>query len=145
MTQSRRGSLQRPGSHTKHEAGPEKIDLRSSVNVSGWPLSRVFNSGSLELVSDLSSRFGQLPGGLWPECPETALIVPIISGGQSRGFLVAGFSARRIIDADYRSFFDLMLATFPRLSPMPRHMRWNENALKHYWLSTGRRLNFSRM
>jgi PAS domain S-box-containing protein len=92
----------------EHEAGPDKINLTSSVNGVGWPLSRVLHSGSTELVSDLPNRFGQLPGGLWPESPETALIVSIISGGQSRGFLVAGFSPRRIVDADYRSFFDLI-------------------------------------
>src|SRR5262245_39130559 len=90
------------------EAGPDSIDLTSAVDGSGWPLKRVLDSGSVELVSDLSNRFGQLPGGLWPESPETALIVPISSAGQSRGFLVAGFSTRRIVDADYHSFFDLV-------------------------------------
>jgi signal transduction histidine kinase len=89
-------------------AGPDKIDLTSPVDGSGWPLKRVLDSGSAELVSELSSRFGQLPGGLWPECPENALIVPITSAGQSRGFLVAGCGPRRILDADYRSFFDLV-------------------------------------
>jgi signal transduction histidine kinase len=36
------------------------------------------------------------------------MIVPITSAGQPRGVLIAGFSTRRIIDADYRSFFDLV-------------------------------------
>jgi signal transduction histidine kinase len=35
-------------------------------------------------------------------------VVPITSAGQARGFLVAGFSTRRILDADYQSFFDLV-------------------------------------
>jgi signal transduction histidine kinase len=91
------------------KTGPDRIDLTSSVNGSGWPLKRALDSGSAELVSDLSSRFGQLPGGLWPESPGTALIVPIMSAAQLRGFLVAGFSTRRIVDADYRSFFDLIV------------------------------------
>src|SRR5262249_40724085 len=52
------------------------------------------------------------PGGLWPESPESALVLPISAPGQSRptGFLIAGLSPRRIIDADYRSFFDLIAA-----------------------------------
>jgi hypothetical protein len=92
----------------KDEAGPDLIDSTSSVEDPGWPLKRVLDSGTAELVSDLSNRFGQLPGGLWPEPPETALIVPISPAGQPRGFLVAGCSARRILNADYRSFFDLV-------------------------------------
>jgi hypothetical protein len=90
------------------EAGPTSIDLTSTEDVSAWPLKRVLERGSAELVSDLSSRCGQLPGGLWPEPPETALVVPIIAAGRPRGFLVAGFSTRRVIDADYHSFFDLV-------------------------------------
>jgi signal transduction histidine kinase/FixJ family two-component response regulator len=89
------------------DAGPASVDLTSS-DTSAWPLTRVLASGSTELVTDLSSRFGRLPGGLWPEPPETALVVPLTSAGQTRGFLVAGFSTRRMIDADYRSFFDLL-------------------------------------
>jgi signal transduction histidine kinase len=69
---------------------------------------RALVSGFAEEVSDLSNRFEQLPGGSWPESPEKALIVPITSAGQSRGVLIAGFSTRRIVDADYRSFFDLV-------------------------------------
>jgi signal transduction histidine kinase len=90
------------------EAGPDRIDLASSVEDPGWPLKRTLDSGTAERVSDLANRFGQLPGGLWPEPPETALIVPITSATQPRGFLVAGCSTRRILDADYRSFFDLV-------------------------------------
>jgi GAF domain-containing protein len=37
-------------------------------------------------------------------------VLPIVSGAQERsvGFLVAGLSPRRIIDADYRSFLGLV-------------------------------------
>ena len=88
------------------EASPQLIDL--TLSVAAWPLKQVLDSGSTELVTGLSNRFGRLPGGWWPESPEAALIVPIVSAGQFRGFLVAGLSPRRIEDADYRSFFDLI-------------------------------------
>src|SRR4029077_19378405 len=67
-------------------------------------------TGAPELVSDLPARFPPLPGGPWPESPETALVLPIAAPHQARPtrFLVAGLSPRRVMDADYRSFFDLI-------------------------------------
>ena len=58
----------------------------------------------------MPAKFGSLPGGPWPELPEAALIVPIAAPGQTgpTGFLVSGLSPRRVIDADYRSFLDLV-------------------------------------
>lgn len=88
-------------------AAPERIDVLST-DESAWPLRRVLENGSVQRVDELSARFGELPGGTWPESPESALVVPIVSGGQFRGFLVAGLSPRRIVDADYLSFFDLI-------------------------------------
>jgi signal transduction histidine kinase len=96
------------GFDTEGEANPPTIDLASAQSDFGWPLRRVFVSGSAEEVSDLASRFGQLPGGSWPESPDRALMVPLTSAAQLRGVLIAGFSTRRLIDADYRSFFDLV-------------------------------------
>jgi len=93
------------------EAAPERIDLSSSTDASAWPLKRVLDTGSAEVVSDLPKRFEGLPGGPWPESPEAALVVPVAAAGQSRptGFLVAGLSPRRIVDGDYNSFFDLIV------------------------------------
>jgi signal transduction histidine kinase/DNA-binding response OmpR family regulator len=98
------------------KAAPEQIDLIVAAGASAWQLQRVLDRGSSEVVSDLSKRFGRLPGGAWPESPETALVVPIPSAGQSRptGFLVAGLSPRRIVDADYHSFFDLIAGHISR-------------------------------
>jgi PAS domain S-box-containing protein len=93
------------------EAAPERIDLSSSTDASAWPLKRVLDTGSAEVVSNLPKRFEGLPGGPWPESPEAALVVPVAAAGQSRptGFLVAGLSPRRIVDGDYNSFFDLIV------------------------------------
>ena len=90
-------------------AAPSSIDLKEEPS-STWPLRRVLEAGTAELVQGLTERFGALPGGLWPESPEAALIVPIAAPGQARatGFLVCGLSPRRVVDADYRSFLELV-------------------------------------
>jgi len=61
------------------------------------------------LVTEFPQCFSDLPGGLWPEPSNTALVVPIPATGQVKpGFLISGLSPRRILDADYRSFLDLV-------------------------------------
>ncbi len=89
-------------------ASPEQIALTDSQ--AAWPLGKVFETGSVEIVSDLASRFGVVTGGPWPEACESALVLPIAGSGYGKptGFLVAGFSPRLVVDAEYRSFFDLI-------------------------------------
>ena len=86
---------------------PERIDMSQPAESVKWPLRRVFETGFGEIVTD---RTG-LPGGAWPESATSALVLPIAAPGYSKptGFLVAGLSPRRIIDADYRDFFDLIV------------------------------------
>lgn len=88
-------------------AAPVRIDLQDP---SRWPLKRVRDAAKSQLVPDLLSRFGALPGGPWPESPDAASIVPIAASGQIRpiGFLVCGLSPRRVVDADYESFLALI-------------------------------------
>ena len=90
-------------------AAPHRIDLGDKTDAS-WPLRRVVDTAAADLVKDISEKFGPLPGGPWPESPEAALIVPIAAPGQSgpTGFLISGLSPRRVLDADYRSFLDLV-------------------------------------
>ncbi len=88
-------------------AAPEKISLTDSQT---WPLDKVFESGVVEVVSDLTERVGVTTGGPWPEPCESAIVMPITASGYGKptGFLVAGLSPRRIVDAEYRSFLDLI-------------------------------------
>jgi len=74
-----------------------------------WPLATVARTGKPELVSDLTSRFGRLPGGSWPEPAVQALVLPIAATGRGglAGFFVVGVSPRRALDDDYRAFFEL--------------------------------------
>ncbi len=91
-----------------NSAAPAIITMNDSAT---WPLRDVFETGVTQVVSDVEERFGSLPGGPWPESCNTALILPISASGYAKpsGFLVAGLSPRRIFDAEYRSFFELVV------------------------------------
>jgi PAS domain S-box-containing protein len=89
---------------------PPLIDLAGSDNAaSGWPLAQAAQTGQTIVIDNLPARFEALPPGPWPEPPHTALVLPIASSGQAypAGFLIAGVSARRALDDDYRGFFEL--------------------------------------
>jgi PAS domain S-box-containing protein len=92
-------------------AALDRIELRKAADQQGtWPLGSAFDAAAVEQLSDIVTRFGPLPGGPWPESPRDALILPIAAPGllQPTGFLVVGLSPRRVVDAEYRSFFELI-------------------------------------
>jgi signal transduction histidine kinase/DNA-binding response OmpR family regulator len=93
-------------------ANPARISLVATggdESMAGWPLARVIQSGRAELMTDLPSRFGLLPGGPYPESTHTALLLPLSRPGAEHpyGILLAGVSPRRALDDRYRDFFDL--------------------------------------
>jgi hypothetical protein len=75
-----------------------------------WPLLGVVETQQYCQVSNLPSKVGAFPAGPWPDPVETAFVLPLAAPTQPRpaGFLIAGVSPRRILDADYRSFLDLV-------------------------------------
>jgi PAS domain S-box-containing protein len=90
---------------------PCRVDLTAPGGErAGWPLRTVLKADRAEVVTELGQLFGALPGGVWPESPHTAVVLPIRASGQERlaGFLVAGISPRRPLDDHYRGFFDLL-------------------------------------
>ena len=86
----------------------ENTDLENSAE-NQWPLAESFRTGRLTVVEDLSSRFGLLPGGPYPEPTNTAVIAPLSRPGQSHpdGAVVFGVSPRRALDDQYRGFYEL--------------------------------------
>jgi signal transduction histidine kinase len=102
------------GINRESAAAPEIIDLSRASSTGGslesWPVGRALRTQTAELLTDLRPRFDNLPSGPWPEPTEKALVIPIHSAGQLRpvGCLVAGLSPCRVVDADYRTFFDLI-------------------------------------
>ena len=52
----------------------------------------------------------ELPGGPWPEATTQGVVLPLFSSTQDNiaGLIVLGVSPRRPLDAEYRTFFDLV-------------------------------------
>ncbi len=91
-------------------AAPEFVALDGSADaVCPWPLGAVAASGSTETVRLDPDRFGALPGGVWSESPQAALVLPLAAAGEDHlaGLLVVGLSPRRVRNAEYLTFFDL--------------------------------------
>jgi PAS domain S-box-containing protein len=89
-------------------ATPRVLAIRDQT-APGWPVAQVIDANRSAVVRSLPSQFGRLPGGPWPEPVDSALILPIASPAQKQlaGFLIAGISPRRELNAEYRSFFEL--------------------------------------
>ncbi|MFX6759374.1 hypothetical protein ABTH30_21020, partial [Acinetobacter baumannii] len=61
-------------------------------------------------VDDLAARFGPFVAGPYEEAPVQAVILPVTVAGMEQpfGFVVAGVSARRALDAEYQDFYALL-------------------------------------
>jgi PAS domain S-box-containing protein len=61
-------------------------------------------------IENLADMLGPLPGGAWETPCRTGVVLPILMPGQnsSIGFVLAGVSPMKKLDAGYRTFFDLV-------------------------------------
>ncbi len=82
-----------------------RIDDKSAL----WPFQGARATGQLQVVQ-LSSRFGAIPKGPWPEPPNQAAVLPIRShlSHKFAGFLIAGLSSRLSLDDSYTDFLNLV-------------------------------------
>src|SRR5579872_6373415 len=83
---------------------PAEVDLTSAESCP-WPLADVAAGGVGKVVA---GPFAETAGGAVPAA--CALVLPLAATGGDRpaGLLVAGVSARRALDVEYRGFFDLL-------------------------------------
>jgi PAS domain S-box-containing protein len=95
------------------EIAPEVLSC--SEHASGlWPVQRLLRERQTLQVDNLETAFGTQSCGPYPELPRTALMLPVQPPGAAApvACLIAGVSARRALDATYRSFFETFTATF---------------------------------
>jgi PAS domain S-box-containing protein len=96
-----------------HPAAPPEIPLGRPAAVGSepavWPVDQVLRGCTVQ-VDDLEPRFSDLPTGSWDVAPVAALVVPLMSGTESRpyGFQVFGLNRYRPLDDGYRDFCDLI-------------------------------------
>jgi signal transduction histidine kinase/CheY-like chemotaxis protein len=99
------------GLETDTPASPLVIDLDIEEKPGSWSITRVARTGQTQQVDNLLAQFGALPGGLWPESPSVALVLPVAQPGTTTlpaAVLVVGVSPRRALDESYRRFFTLV-------------------------------------
>lgn len=77
-----------------------------------WPFARVAQLRAAQQVDGLRARFGADRIGPYDNAPDSALVLPVMLPGQQGvyGFIVAGVSAARELDADYLHFYELLNA-----------------------------------
>jgi PAS domain S-box-containing protein len=87
---------------------PDAFDL-DSVPVA-WPLAALLATLETQEVADLPERGTVVAAAPWSDPVRRALMIPLKSAGSDRltGFLIAGVSPRRPLDASYRRFLELV-------------------------------------
>ena len=88
-------------------AFPEHHPLVSD-EAGSWPLARSVTTRAAVEVVDVADSIGVFPCEPWPDPIETTIILPLLASGQTKpaGILIAGISPCRVLDADYRGFYD---------------------------------------
>jgi PAS domain S-box-containing protein len=91
----------------------KELNLNGAA-VDPWPFLTAVDTAQAVIVDDLQTRFGNFKCAPYPETPHTAVLLPIYISGQELpyGFIVAGVSARRALDASYLGFYDLLANTY---------------------------------
>jgi signal transduction histidine kinase len=89
-------------------AAPLQVGLDRATDP--WNIGSVARSGRAAVLDELGTRFTALPTGAWKIPPHTAIVLPVAlpGQGQPRAVLVAAVSPMRALDADYRTFFNLV-------------------------------------
>jgi signal transduction histidine kinase/FixJ family two-component response regulator len=92
------------------QAAVQTIPIGPASSTGLWPLAVAARQTKPLLVSLSREKFGTLPGGPWPESPDSALVLPLQEPGQHQvtGFLVVGVNPRRVLDEAYQDFFTLV-------------------------------------
>jgi K+-sensing histidine kinase KdpD len=91
---------------------PEKIELEKNIfdikTLS--PVSRVFHTGSSEILADFVEKYGSHKAEFWPETIRKAVILPITQATRKEpiGIFFAGISPRLAMNEQYEGFLNLV-------------------------------------
>lgn len=93
----------------EHAAAPKYLAVAEDVH-SPWPVAEVLAHGKSVLVTDLATRFGTLPSGVWAQPPTAAILLPLSQQGQDApaGVLILALNPYRPFDPEFRGFVDLV-------------------------------------
>ena len=99
------------GIESGHVAAPEAIDCREARE-SPWSVAQVVHGRGSQGLDDASRLLGGRAVGPYPEPPQRAITIPILQVGLDRpaAVMVAGVSARLVLDDSYRAFLELAAA-----------------------------------
>jgi PAS domain S-box-containing protein len=88
------------------DLAPATADLDDTL----WPFARTAQARLPQQVAGLRARFGGTPCGPYEAAPDAAVVLPVTVPGQQElfGFVVAGVSAARALDAAYLNFYELL-------------------------------------
>ncbi|WP_296950751.1 ATP-binding protein [uncultured Massilia sp.] len=75
-----------------------------------WPFARTAQARAAQRIDGLAPRFAGVKCGPYDAPPDVAMVLPVTVPGQQElfGFVVAGVSAARALDADYLHFYELL-------------------------------------
>ena len=92
------------------DAHPHMAPVVCPPDDSCWPFASAARARAAQRVDGLRARFGETPCGPYDATPNSAMVLPITMPGQQElfGFVVAGVSAARALDADYLNFYDML-------------------------------------
>jgi len=90
------------------DLSPLVVDLTEAGQPCLWPLAEVVKTGQGQVIS-LEDEAG-LPRGLAQQTISQAMVLPVTSRGEEGavGVLVAGVNPARKLDAEYRTFYELI-------------------------------------
>ncbi|RUT01803.1 hypothetical protein DSM106972_064260 [Dulcicalothrix desertica PCC 7102] len=93
-----------------HPIALQTIDIDEN---SIWSFAEVIESQQISLISNLEAHYNNLPHGAWNKEPSQAVVVPILPSGKTgkAGILIAGLNPFRLLDSNYKRFFELVSNT----------------------------------
>jgi signal transduction histidine kinase len=91
------------------ELAPVEIDL-STAQPCPWPVREVAAERRIVTAEIPAQYLEVVPQSPWSEAPRTAIVLPLAAPEQAHvyGVLVCGVSPHRVLDAGYRTFFELV-------------------------------------